>query len=248
MCRLLAARAEGRGAAERLRELLPAFLEAARHDERLERYTGARSHCDGYGYVLVADWGGGWEVRYGRGDFYSRGLPREETCRLNLELLEDSVARLDSALDGASRAYLVLHARKASRYMPRGLLSAHPYMVPLAGGALGELFLAHNGGVDRERLAGEASVLPGLLERITDSRALAVWIARRIERGLGPLEALREGARYVRSAYVVALLILWRTSDGGVEPGLYYSNVLRPGLGRERPSHIIGRCSWKPGG
>jgi len=75
MCRLLAARAEGRGTAERLRELLPAFLEAARHDERLERYTGARSHCDGYGYVLVADRGGSWEVRYGRGDSYSRGLP-----------------------------------------------------------------------------------------------------------------------------------------------------------------------------
>ncbi len=210
MCRVVFARAsrEGLGILSRL---VDAHLEASKDDPLLAAITGGDGrHCHGYGYVLLAKRGGGWTYYYHRFDAADYLGPGEEACKANLEHAEVEAERLKNLLRGAEEALLLLHSRRASRRSPRGTLEAHPYQAKILGSdGVAELYLAHNGGVHHEDMAKSL----GLYHTVyTDSHVLALWIAERIREGLDPIEALAEGARYTKSAYIVGVIYWPRTA------------------------------------
>ena len=222
MCRFIAGVSSGRNGSRQLAMLARALVDAARSDPYLERLTGgsARSHCHGYGYVLVTSHTRGppWRVRYERFDSYTHGEYGDpgRACRSNLERLGEAVESVSQTLLGAERAYLILHARRAGRREPRGTVHAHPYheTVHTRDGPV-EMWLAHNGGLKKDRLAEEFGVEAA---SYTDTGLLAAWIARRAEEGKSIAEALREGYKHVKSAYIIAVLTL--ASKPSQDPGL----------------------------
>ena len=228
MCRLLAAAARGPRGVEVLRELVRLHYEASARDPLLAALTGGDGrHCHGYGYALLVDYGLGWEAHYARFDAAEALGAGEESCIANLSRAASEARVLGSRLEGARRALLVLHSRRASRGTPRGTAHAHPYPVTVASEAgPATLYLAHNGSVHKEPLAGQLGVDP---EPYTDSNLLALWIAGRLREGATLEEALREGARWVKRAYVVAALL--HSSKG---PVLAYASTLPRGLDERR--------------
>ncbi|MEB3844557.1 MAG: hypothetical protein LRS48_02605 [Desulfurococcales archaeon] len=225
MCRLIAGVSSNRNGSRQLAMLARALVDAARRDPYLERLTGgkARSHCHGYGYVLITSHTRGppWRVRYEKFDSYTPGEDRDpgRACRSNLERLEEAVESVSQTLLGAERAYLILHARRAGRREPRGTVHAHPYheTVHTRDGPV-EMWLAHNGGLKKDELAGELGVEAA---SYTDTGLLAAWIARRAEEDKEDkkiAKALGEGYKHVKSAYIVAVLTL--ASKPSQDPGL----------------------------
>ncbi len=246
---MLAAASWTREGSRLLSRLARLLAEAARRDPYLERLSGGSvgSHCHGYGYALLARSGGSWRVSYERFDAagLSRGPSGEEGCEANLDALNAAVEGLAAELDRAGEAYLVLHARRAGRREPRGTLNAHPFHAAYtAPWGPGEVFLAHNGGVDKAALAGEAGVASGDTSLYTDSHLLALAIARRLSRGEPPGEALASLWRAATSGYDVALLTAGRGGPrlwlaAGASPSIlgdearlaYYQPVLLLGDG-----------------
>lgn len=220
MCRILVARIESPKGVKLLGDLLPAFHKASSMDNRLKK-AGIRDarHCHGYGYILLADKGDGLRLYYRRVDTGLAYGDREESCIENLKRLERDSAMIASILAGARRVYLILHSRRATGGRLRGVRGAHPFHVKAASGVrVVDLYLAHNGSLKQEELEEELGLAPGLY---VDSHMLAMWIARRIEDGLEPEQALAEGMVYTRSAYIVSMLAI-----GGGRPTLYYAAYL----------------------
>ncbi len=234
MCRLIAGVSWNRDGSRQLALLARALVDAARRDPYLEGLTEGRawSHCHGYGYVLVTSHTGGppWRVIYERFDSYTPGDDRDPdtVCRSNLERLGEAVESISQILAETERAYLVLHARRAGRSEPRGTVHAHPYheIAHTWDGPV-EMWLAHNGGLMKEGLAGELGVEAG---RYTDSGLLAAWIARKVEGGKSIAWALREGYEHVKSAYIIAVLTL--ASNPSQDPDLILAVGL-PGWNEE---------------
>ena len=204
MCRLLAAHAVGRGL-EILVGLTSALVEAAAGDPLLARLTGGDGrHCHGWGFAVASRRGGSWLVAHGRFDAHAPGVSGEESCMANLESARRLPGLVEGLLEGSEEAFLVAHVRRAGRREPRGTLHAHPYR-ELAHTPRGpvEVYLAHNGGVEKEPLAAELGVDA---EEYSDSGLLAAAITSRIARGIDVAEALEWGLRLAKSGYVVALL------------------------------------------
>lgn len=236
MCRLVAGYAWSREGAGLLGRLAVLVAEAASSDPYLREVTGSvDKHCHGYGLVLVYRGSGSraWRVLYERFDALEEGVDEEEACRANLEATRGAAERLRGLLSAAEEAYLVFHARRAGRSEPRGSLNTHPYSVTAAtpDGAV-VLYLAHNGGLRKAELAEALGLDP---EDYTDSHLLAIWAARRLERGEAgePWEPLAEGYGFAKSGYDVALLALEDTMRG-VEPDLYIAAGMAPGLDEAR--------------
>ena len=211
MCRVVFARASRQGLGL-LQSLIDAHVEASRNDPLLATITGGDGrHCHGYGYILLAKRRGGWSMHYHRYDAADTLGPGEESCEANLEHAAGEARRLRSLLEGAEEVLLLLHSRRASRGSPRGTLEAHPYHAKIFSptGPV-EFYLAHNGGVHHEDMARQLGLDP---QAYTDSHVLTLWIAKMIEKGLSPIEALAEGARYVRSAYIVGTIVWPRSSN-----------------------------------
>ncbi|KSW12058.1 hypothetical protein CF15_04575 [Pyrodictium occultum] len=232
MCRMLAGAAWSRDGAWLLARLLRLLARAASGDPYLAEVTGGEArHCHGYGFLIAARLAGSWRLLYERFDAKTPAAGEEEACKANLEALSGAAERAAGLIAAAEEAYVVAHARRAGRREPRGTLNAHPYPVTLEtpGGSL-ELYLAHNGGLDKEKLAGALGLEADMY---TDSHMLAVLLARRIRMGVGLAEALAEATAFTRNALDLAVVVLERRRDG-IEPSLYVTGYLRPGLDEAR--------------
>lgn len=241
MCRIVFAVASGGEAVDALRKLVGLHLKASLYDPLLARITGEDgSHCHGYGYMLATRRGGGWVVRHSRLDA-APVLAGKEACQANIEAMEWEAAVLDALLEGVDDAVLLLHSRRASTGMPRGPMNAHPFKAEVLAPSLrGELYLAHNGSVDREALAGELGVDAG---GYTDSHLLALWLARRLAAGAGLAEALGEGgAKFTRTAYIVGTVLL-----AGGRAELVAASILPEGLDSERREYYRPYILRAPG-
>ncbi len=165
MCRMVALAARGDFDA---RVWLRALAEAASNDPLLQKLSSRdASHNDGWGLAALTG---------NRLLHYRSAAPIWEDAALET---------LASLL--AAPVVLIAHARKASRGTPRGVGAAHPF--PLDTGDGGVLFVAQNGGVAVEELAGMVKAKP-LLDSV-DSFVYSVALAERLE-GASLGEALAE--------------------------------------------------------
>lgn len=170
---------EAAGLAE---EILWALVEASRHDTYLLRIAGDGRHCHGYGFVAAFRKTGLWRIVYERFDA-EPSLKGEEACQANLEALGDSVERLSRLVEsGVEETALIVHARR-TRGEPRGAVAAHPFreeMLASGGGGLevAELFLSHNGGVEKKALAEQLGIMDYRL--YTDSHLYLKHLAKRL--------------------------------------------------------------------
>ncbi len=242
MCRLLAATAwEPRGV-KIVVSLLPAFHSAASHDPLLQQITrrGPR-HCHGYGYILLVDYGAGWETHYHRFDAATRYGPTETACTVNLDRLKRELGVLRSRLSTAEKAILILHARKASPGTPRGTTSAHPYhtTTTTSTGETLELYLAHNGRINHEPLAQQAGIDP---QKATDSQTLTLWLAREIARGQPIQHALKRASAHTQTALVTAILLIKRDT-----PEIIYTSIYSVSLTRKQREYYKPKIINAPG-
>ena len=164
MCRMVALAVRGDFDA---RAWLRALAEAASDDPYLRKLSRDATHGDGWGLAALSG---------NRLLHYRSATPIWEDGAL------DVLAGLLSA-----PLVAVVHARKASRGMPLGVGAAHPF--PLDTGDGGMLFVAQNGGVAVEELAGMVEAKP-LLDSV-DSFVYSVALAERLE-GASLGEALAE--------------------------------------------------------
>ena len=231
MCRLMAASATSLDGVNQLSGLLPAFYNAASNDHRLAALTGGEArHCHGYGYILLVDYGQGWEIHYHRVDTAQKYGPGEQSCKANLQRLRSEIPVLQSRLKHARQAILLIHSRRASRGAPRGPQNAHPFNAKaILENTIIEIYLAHNGSIYHQQIARELGIQPS---RITDSHALTLWIAKQIQNGSQPLEALRKGSIYTKRAYIVPLLTIQED-----KPILYYSTYMPENLDQTRKQY-----------
>jgi predicted glutamine amidotransferase len=230
LCRILLGYAEA-GSLRLLARLVELHVKASEWDPLLARLNeeGDGRHCHGYGYAALIDRGWGWSLHYEKFDAADRLGEGEESCRANLNALREATSRLREALEDSRRALLLLHSRRASRGMPRGTLHAHPYAEPLHGPrGPGVLYVAHNGSVHHREIVSHLG-LPVDPGRYTDTHILALLLARRVSGGSSLVEALEEGATYVKTAYVVGALLV---EADGIEAA--YSAVLPESLDEEK--------------
>ncbi len=228
MCRILVARIEGGSCRGDVRVLLEAFKRAASSDRYLSRITGGDGrHCNGGGYVFYAG-SSVYHEKYDVGD-----------CEYNLAMLRDMVDRLEAMIEDYKNEeiLLILHARRASRGMPRGPIEAHPYHTPYTSPeGIAHLYLAHNGSINHEEIAASLGINP---RGITDSHALALHIARRLSQGRSLEETIMEAKeKWLKTALVLGILI--------IEPGedsarLYATTVLDERLDEQRRQYYMTR-------
>jgi len=142
-------------------ELVESFVEASLNDFVLHSYRkGRRSHNHGWGFACV------------QGLFGDLSLMHFKTS-LPLPCAKEALV-VPRRFDWLS---LILHSRLTSGE-PIDVLSSHPFYASVPGKL--SLWLAHNGGVDKERLAKELS-MERLVDMYTDSYFLAHWLAKNIE-------------------------------------------------------------------
>lgn len=219
MCRMVALRFDRRGAGA-ARELIGALVEASEDDPYLRKLIGDGRHCHGFGYALAGRVGASWEVVWARYDAKGGQVDEGEACEANLRELARAAASLGSAIEGYEEVALTLHSRRTASE-PRGTANAHPFRAELilsAGGRTEpfELYLSHNGGVDKLSLAEELG-LEGA-EQMTDSHVLTHYLAHRLRGAdLGSLparvaEVARSIRRMVRSSLDLNLLFFGRST------------------------------------
>ncbi|MEM0450021.1 MAG: hypothetical protein QXO17_00415 [Nitrososphaerota archaeon] len=219
MCRMVALRFD-RGAAGAARALIGALSEASAEDPYLRRLIGDGRHCHGFGYALAGKRGSSWEVSWTRYDVQDGRRDEQEACEANLRELARAVRSLESAIEGYGEVALTLHSRRTLGE-PRGTTDAHPFRAELPLSVNGvaepfELYLSHNGGVDKLPLAEEIG-LPAA-ERMTDSHVLTHYVAWHL-RGTDVVdlpariaELARSIERHVRSSLDLNLLFFGRST------------------------------------
>ncbi len=225
MCRMLAMVARGDAVKNIVPELIDAFYRASRDDPYLASITGGDGrHCHGYGFVLAARTSGGWMLSYERFDAANDLGVGEESCRVNLEELGKACSRIKRVVSSADQVVLVLHSRRAGRQEPRGVQHAHPYhyCMGLRGGAV-DIFLAHNGSVDKESLARIVGLDPS---SYTDSNILLLWMASQIRYGVSFKEAIISAKSYTKPGRGLDLAIL--TISPGLGLDLYLVGYVAP--------------------
>jgi len=228
LCRILIARAFSPSGIELLKELVDLHLKASMNDHLLASLTGGDGrHCHGYGYLLLVDYGNGWITHYTRFDSADYINDHERACEANLTQMESESKRLRRMLEGARRAILLLHSRRASRGMPRGTLNAHPFTVNIARPTgYGELFLIHNGSVHSRPIADDLGLDP---DSYTDSHLLTLWIATSMKKGLTLSESLQKATRFTKRAFIVGAVYIGST---GVD--VVAASYLPPDLDEKR--------------
>ncbi len=203
------------GAARVARDLLDCLVEASRSDPYLVAIAGDGRHCHGYGYVAALRRGRAWRLMHERFDA-EPAMAGEEACEANLEALGEAVGRLSRVLEaGWDEAAVMLHSRR-TRGEPRGPVAAHPFREEVVlsderGAEVSELYLSHNGGVNKAELAS----LIGLGDSglYTDSHVFLKYLARRLE-GAHYRDApgviasvVAESRPYVKSALDICVLL-----------------------------------------
>ncbi|MCS7145099.1 MAG: hypothetical protein RMJ28_07340 [Nitrososphaerota archaeon] len=200
---------------ELAREVLWLLVEASRSDEYLRPIAGDGRHCHGYGYVAALKRSGLWRIVHERFDA-EPSLAGEEACEANLEALGEAVERLSRTVEaGVEEAALIVHSRR-TRGEPRGAAAAHPFREEVSvstgsGPEVAEIFLSHNGGVQKEELAARLGV--DNYKRYVDSQLYLKYLARRLD-GVRHDEApqalaqiLSESRPLVKSALNLCMLL-----------------------------------------
>jgi len=160
MCRLALYAAVG--SPKGLEELVESFVEASVNDFVLHSYRRERrSHNHGWGFAYLQGLFGDLSIMH-----FKTSLPIP--CARE-------VLAIPKRFDWLS---LILHSRLTSSE-PIDVLSSHPFHVSIPGKL--SLWLAHNGAVDKEKLAKELS-MEGLVDAYADSYFLAHWLAQNVER------------------------------------------------------------------
>ena len=220
MCRMVAGLAVGEGLG-RLAGLIRLLPRAASSDPYLAAITGGEArHCHGYGFFAALRRRGAWVLSYERFDAADAGLGEEETCRANLEALRAVAERLAQRIEGSEAALVLFHARRAGRREPRGSMNAHPFheVVELPRRRL-EVYVVHNGGIDKERLVEEVGVSH---EHYTDTHVFAILLSRYLAMGLSIEDAVEKAKPYVKSALDLGIAII----EPGKDPVLYLNGYL----------------------
>ncbi|MCD6488012.1 MAG: hypothetical protein J7K21_02175 [Desulfurococcales archaeon] len=174
MCRLTAfsVTREGIGIAFKV---LDALIEAASNDHYLIDLGRDGKHCDGWGFVVLADMDG-WRICYNRGYV---GDSNSSSCTENLKGLAETVDHVKQMISSARRSTVIVHARKAGRREPLGLFHTHPYSYVLTTNSKHEnLFFAHNGGVRKRDILKELGIENE--ELYTDSYTALLYIAHKL--------------------------------------------------------------------
>ncbi len=231
MCRMIAVLWTSPRGASLTARLVELLAEAASNDPLLERIAGDPRHCHGYGYFTVLDPGGQTILRWERSDAADYLGVGEESCRMNLEALRSAASNLASLIERTRKGILILHARRASRGEPRGTLHAHPYIHGVAARAGYKIYaLAHNGGVDKQRLSMLVGVDP---TSYTDTHVFMTWLVRRLSYGVKLEEALEEAKQYVRTALDIVLAEA-APKPNGLEVRLHLYGYIVKDLDEER--------------
>ncbi len=220
LCRIIATHAYNLRGLQILQQLIVALVKAAKYDPLMP--SKKKQHCDGYGYVLLyrKRTGSGWRLKYERFDAFTIGEEKINPCIVNLEELERSTNRIINLLMNSNEAYIIIHTRKASPKTPRGTLYAHPYHASFINsiGEHVELFLAHNGYVNIESIAGILGY--STMPQVTDSYLATIYIAEGLKRGEDIQKLLEEISSFTVTAFATGVLVL---RDNHL-PELYYSN------------------------
>ena len=190
MCRMLIF-ASNDGYKEVLSTGIEMLVKASASDPYLAAVSkgAVEKHDDGWGYILV-ELGEESRVNYYR-SIKPIFVDKEALTRL-----------LEHIRESSSPVLGVIHSRKAGRKEPVTIIDTHPFHSLTSEGY--DLWLAHNGGVDKENLAR----LVGMhrLTRRADSLVLAEFIA---SRGLDNLrESLSMAAANTLSALNLGIMIL----------------------------------------
>jgi glutamine amidotransferase len=219
-----------RECSELVAQLLHLLVEAASNDPLLERIAGDPRHCHGFGY-LAAWFERGLRLTWYRYDAADELGAGEDSCRINLDELAVAISQLAEKVATADAGLLVVHARRAGRREPRGTMHAHPFVhvVPGRNGYL-VLGLAHNGGVDKEKLAKLVGVEPSAY---TDSHIALLALARMAEQGLPLGRALDALAGYTKEGSALDVLV----AMVGSEVSLHAYSYIHPSADEARKEY-----------
>ncbi|RLG77536.1 MAG: hypothetical protein DRO12_01985 [Thermoprotei archaeon] len=189
MCRMLVS-ASTLARLDDVLRYLDALVASAERDPLLAKLgLGRESHGDGWGYAayIHSTWSGPATA------FYRSASPIYREVQ--------SVEALKHQLSGADVAACVVHARLASKGQPLGLGNTHPFH---ATGRGFELWLAHNGSVDKKILA-EKLGLEHMLSSRTDTFFLTEFIARQLT-CVDPEELMHLLSRVIEEGFVKTAL------------------------------------------
>jgi len=165
MCRILTGWLKT-GDFESLRIILDSFIKGSEHDGYLEKASGGRysSHDDGWGIAAVGLAGGKPSVVYHK---MLNPIFDADSIKM-INLIEARLKRYDEVA-------FIVHSRKSSRFEPYGGDYLHPFIRLFENGAG---WFAHNGGVDKVRIAGMLGVHPWTR---VDSELLAYYLMNSVE-------------------------------------------------------------------
>ncbi|MEM4287370.1 MAG: hypothetical protein QXV97_01010 [Candidatus Caldarchaeum sp.] len=197
------------------------LVEASENDPYLRQITGDDGrHCHGCGFAAALKTGIGWNVAYERFDAEPM-LTGEEACKANLEALKEMVGRLKKLTYHAQEALVMLHSRR-TRNEPRGVHGAHPFKEEILTKTgekyeRAELYLTHNGGVEKHELAPGLSV--STPELYTDSHLYLKYLAAKVNAcNMAELpekiaKTVSESKPLSKSALDLGIMVLPQTSE-----------------------------------
>ncbi len=196
--------------------LLTSLVRASESDPYLRELYGRYSHGDGWG-ALVLDVGSDMRL---------------VTFKSLTPIFKDNLDVL--GFSRSSKTVEIIHARAASRNTPVNLFSTHPIEVTTASGY--RILVAHNGSVDKNRLAHIVGYNSREYNLYNDTYFLAKFIAKKLEE-YSALEGgashheivsvfkqiLKDSLDYVISALNLSLLLM-REDEAYLLVGSYYED------------------------
>ncbi len=200
MCRMLGVVWRDSDGAKLVAKLTELLYEAASNDYLLRGLTDNCRHCDGYGYLVLYDDGEGFKLVMEKFDAFDalNVNSGNDVCVINLKALKSTVRKLAKIIEGSKRGLLILHARKASKGEPRGVMHAHPYIEGIATRDGYKLIaLAHNGSINKKPLARLIGVDPNAY---TDTHILTLWLIKQLMLDKDLEHILKEAHKYTRTA------------------------------------------------
>jgi predicted glutamine amidotransferase len=184
-------------------ELVDALIDSSRMDPYLEQLNGHVSHSDGWGYALY--------IHRDQGSFI-----HSKTLNPIFNTIEYTrLSGLTRLIVNSDYSFGFMHSRHASKGMPKGLLSVHPFITTGEDGSL--IIVAHNGSLYGDDLNNDLGGVPGYGTIYPDSYLIAVYLARNTSDIVGALGKLE---KYTRTALNTAVLVL-NESDGTPKSDLY---------------------------
>ncbi|MEM1946980.1 MAG: hypothetical protein QW470_00530 [Candidatus Caldarchaeum sp.] len=220
MCRMVVLRFNDAGR-DFAADVFDALVQASKDDPYLKQITGDDGrHCHGCGFTAALKTSFGWKVTHERFDAEPM-LAGEQACKANLEALSEMVEGLKKLTANAKEASVIIHSRR-TRNEPRGVHGAHPFKEETllkAGGqyARAEIYLAHNGGVEKHEIASELNIPSP--ELYTDSHLYLRYLASKVSLcGVDELpdklaKAIAESKPLSKSALDLGIMVFPQVSE-----------------------------------